>query len=170
MLNEQDLLVVAVRDLFRALDGLPKDRRPRLIQQHQLTLLRNLTEHWEEEVGPSINKLRDRYPEFRLGWITANMREVWVGGKEGGVLLSDIWTWAGQMQEAIEEQLIALGDEVPDLESSSIAGDDDLTWPSQRIAFHWLLPAPPEDIWPRIATPFIGSATSGAISDDECSR
>ena len=108
MRNELDLLVVAVRDLFRAIDGLPKDKRPRLIQQHQLTLLRNLTEHWEEEDGPSTTKLRAQYPEFRPGWITHNMREVWVGGKDGGVLLSDIWTWAGQMQDAIEEQLIAL--------------------------------------------------------------
>ena len=73
------------------------------------------------------------------------MREVWVGGKAGGVLLSEIWTWAGQMQDAIEEQLVALGEEVPDLGTSSVEGDDDLTWPSERIAFHWLLRAPPED-------------------------
>ena len=35
--TELHLLVVSLRDLFRAIDGLPKDKRPRLIHQHQLT-------------------------------------------------------------------------------------------------------------------------------------
>lgn len=144
--NELDLL--AVRNLMRAQDRLPKKDRPTLIGQRELLLLRNVTEH--PGGGGSARELADRFPQFEAGLLSSNRRQVWIGGKDAGVPLSDIWTWMEQIQAAIVRMLEAAGETVPRLDESMIEGDEGRSWPAERVAYSWDLPIQAVEQWPRL--------------------
>ncbi|HEY3410281.1 MAG TPA: hypothetical protein VGK53_19100 [Propionicimonas sp.] len=156
--NELDLLAVAVRNLMRAQDRLPKKDRPTLIGQRELILLRNVTEHPGD--GVSSRELADAFPQFEAGLLSSDRRQVWIGGKDAGVLLSDIWTWMEQMQAAISRMLEAAGETVPRLVESMIEGDEEWSWPAERVAYSWDLPIPAVEQWPRVVDPEVGAESA----------
>jgi hypothetical protein len=72
--NELDLLAVAVRNVMRAQIRIPEARRPEMTGQDALELLRNVTEHWDEEGGRSELALSEM--DFAHGQIAFTNKEI----------------------------------------------------------------------------------------------
>ena len=78
--NELDLLIVAVRNVLRAQDRLPDEARTQMSGQEVLGLLRNLAEHYDEDGGPSADKLATDHPDVIPGVVEFTNKEIWIGG------------------------------------------------------------------------------------------
>jgi hypothetical protein len=151
--NELDLLIVAVRNVIRAQERIPEDRRPEMGRQDVLELLRNLSEHWHEVGGRSAYTLAADHPDIAVGGVAFTGKEIWIGG-DTGVPLSRITAWLWRVWRALVACLEDAGIGVPDdLNESRFEGDDDLPWPTERLHFHWSLPRLEERDWPREPVP-----------------
>jgi hypothetical protein len=151
--NELDLFRVAVRNVLRAQDRLPLQQRPQMTGQDVLELLRNISEHWDEEGGRSAASLATHHPSISLDGIAFTNKEIWLGG-EDGVPVSRIRAWLGRVRTALVAALADAGIVVPDdLLASAIEGDDALPWPTERLRYHWSIPQVPEQQWPRERMP-----------------
>lgn len=151
--NEFDLLVVAVRNVLRVQGRIPAERRPDMGGQDILELLRNVSEHWDEVGGRSASKLAEDHPDFVVRGIAFTGKEIWIGG-DRGVPLSRITAWLWRVSRALVASLGDAGIEVPDdLNTSRFEGDDDLSWPTERLHFHWSLARVEEPDWPREPMP-----------------
>jgi hypothetical protein len=151
--NELDLLIVAIRNVLRAQDRIPKEVRPEMGRQDVLELLRNVSEHWDEIGGRSADTLATDHPDIAIGGIAYTGKEIWIGG-DRGVPLSRITAWLWRVWRALIACLADAGIEVPeDLSASRFEGDDDLSWPAERLHFHWSLPRVEEKDWPREPVP-----------------
>lgn len=147
--NELDLLIVAIRNVLRAKDRIPEDVRPEMGRQDVLELLRNVSEHWDEIGGRSANTLATDHPDIAIGGIAYTGKDIWIGG-DRGVPLSRITAWLWRVWHALVACLADADIEVPEnLSSSRVKGDDDLSWPAERLHFHWSLPWVEEKDWPR---------------------
>jgi hypothetical protein len=151
--NELDLLRVAVRNALRAQDRMPPQQRPQMSGQDILELLRNVSEHWDEEGGRSATTLATDHPGISLSGIAFTKNEIWIGGDEG-LPVSRIRAWLGRLRTALVAALADVGIGVPeDLLASAIEGDDDLPWPAERLRYHWSIPQVPEQEWVRERMP-----------------
>lgn len=151
--NELDLLCVAVRNVLRAQDRIPTQQRPQLSGQDVLELLRNISEHWDEDGGRSATTLATDHPGVSLNEIAFTNREIWIGGEEG-LPVSRIRAWLGRVRTALVSALADVGVVVPeDLLASAIEADDELPWPPERLRYHWSIPQVPEQEWPRERMP-----------------
>ena len=59
-----------------------------------LELMRNVSEHWDEEGGRSASALAEDYPNVSVGGIAYANKEIWIGGGDG-VPISRILAWLG---------------------------------------------------------------------------
>ncbi|MDM7856623.1 hypothetical protein [Cellulomonas alba] len=146
---EMHFLLVAVNNVSRAVDRLPADVRAEIGNQDVAGLLRNITEHYDEEWGPSARNLAENHPNIKAGLVAFDKRDAAIGGPDG-VALSDIRIWLVQVTESLTGCLVNAGVTPPhDLNASLVDGDDDLPWPPERLRFHWSIPRVPEEQWPR---------------------
>jgi hypothetical protein len=151
--NELDLLSVAVRNVLRAQDRMPPQQRPQMSGQDILELLRNVSEHWDEEGGRSVTTLATAHPGISPEGIAFTNKEIWIGG-EKGIPVSRIRAWLGRVRTALVTALADVGIAVPDgILASAIEGDDDLPWPPERLRYHWSIPQVSEQEWPRERMP-----------------
>lgn len=147
--TEMDFLVVAARNLMRAQERLPESATTDMNDQHILALLRNTAEHFDQRGGWSQQQLAERYPRVMPEAYHFTSSEIWIGGGPGGVPLSRIRAWAVRVLTALREALNEAGVPTPeDFDASMIEGDDELTWPTERLHFGWWLPLVPESEWP----------------------
>jgi hypothetical protein len=146
--TEFDLLSVAVRNVLRAQARIPEQHRPEMGGQDVLELMRNVSEHWDEEGGRSASTLAKDHPEVRIGGITYTNKEIWIGGLDG-VPISRIQAWLVRVWQSLVTCLTGLGIGVPeDLMASRVEGDDELPCPTQRLHYHWSIPKVDEEDWP----------------------
>lgn len=151
--TELDLLSVAVRNVLRAHARIPEQLRPEMGGQDVLELMRNVSEHWDEEGGRSASALAEDHPEVNVGGIAYTNREIWIGGLDG-VPVSRIQAWLGRVWQSLVTCLTGAGMDVPeDLMASRIEGDDDLPWPAERLRYHWSILKADEEDWPREQMP-----------------
>jgi hypothetical protein len=151
--TELDLLGVALRNVLRAQARIPAGRRPEMGGQNVMELLRNVSEHWDEVGGRSAKVLADKHPEVGLGELAYTNKEIWVGGLDG-VPISRIQAWLGRVWNSLVTCLIEAGIDVPeDLMGSRVEGDDDLSWPAERLRYHWSISKVDEASWPRERMP-----------------
>lgn len=61
--TELDMLSVAIRNVLRAQARIPEQLRPEMGGQDVLELMRNVSEHWDEEGGRSASALAKDHPE-----------------------------------------------------------------------------------------------------------
>jgi hypothetical protein len=151
--TELDLLSVAVRNVLRVQARIPEQQRPQMGGQDVLELIRNVSEHWDEEGGPSASALAKDHPEVSAGGIAYTNKEIWIGGLEG-VPISRIQAWLWRVWESLVTCLTGVGIDVPeDLMASRVEGDDELPWPRERLRYHWSIPKVDEADWPRERMP-----------------
>jgi hypothetical protein len=151
--NELDLLMVAVRSVLRAQERLPDDERTAMARQHVLGLLRNVAEHWDEVGGRSVDELARDHADILVGAVVSTNKEVWIGGGRG-VPLSRITAWLWRVHQALVANLTEAGVPLPeDFNASVYQGDDELSWPTERLRFHWSIPRVDEQEWPREPLP-----------------
>jgi hypothetical protein len=149
--TELDLLIVAVRNVIRAQVRLPEQLKTSMTDEDVLELLRNVAEHWDEVGGRSINTLKDEYPDVKVDGITFTNKEVWIGGR---VPLSRIRAWLPHVRYAFVSALESASESVLDDMASVIAGDDALSWPSDRLRYRfWQLPVIDGEDWPTTEMP-----------------
>ena len=152
--TDLDLLIVAVRNVLRAQVRLPSTLRTEITGENVLELLRNIAEHWDENGGRSANELARAHPDVSADAIAFTNKEIWVGGVEDGIPLSRIRAWLGRVRSALVAALGAEGIEVPDDMASTVAGDDELKWPSDRRRYAlWRVPTVDMKEWPTEALP-----------------
>lgn len=151
--TELDLLSVAVRHVLRAQKRIPVQRRPEMVGQDVLALLRNISEHWDEVGGDSASNLAKNHPEVSVGGIAYTSKEIWLGGTDG-VPTSRIRAWLRRVWQSLVMCLTEAGVDVPeDLQASRVEGDDELAWPAERLWYHWSIPKVDEKDWPRERIP-----------------
>jgi hypothetical protein len=151
--TELDLLSVAVRNVLRAQARIPEQHRPEMGGEDVLELMRNVSEHWDEEGGRSASALAKDYPNVSVGGIAYTNKEIWIGGGDG-VPISRILAWLGRVWQALVTCLTDAGIAVPeDLMTSRVEGDDELPWPAERLGYHWSIPKVAEEDWPREEMP-----------------
>jgi len=151
--TELDLLAVAIRNVMRAQERIPEQRRPSMGDQDVLGLMRNVSEHWDEVGGRSASALAEDHPNIDMGGIAFTNKEIWLGGSEG-IPISRIQAWLRRVWQALVESLAGAGVEVPDdLMASRIERDDDLPWPPERLRYHWSIACAEELDWPRERMP-----------------
>jgi hypothetical protein len=151
--TELDLLSVAVRNVLRAQARIPEQFRPEMGGQDVLELMRNVSEHWDEEGGRSASALAGDYPEVIVGGIAYTNKEIWIGGLDG-VPISRIQAWLWRVWQALVTCLAGASVDVPeDLMASRVEGDDELPWPAERLRYYWSIPKVDEKDWPRERMP-----------------
>lgn len=151
--NELDLLIVAIRNVLRAQERIPEERRSGMGRQDVLELLRNVAEHWDEVSGRSVSTLATDHRDIAVGGVAFTGKEIWIDG-DRGVPVSRITAWLGLVSRELVACLADAGTEVPDdLNQSRFEGDDDLPWPAERLHFHWPLPRVEEPDLPRELIP-----------------
>ena len=151
--TELDLLGVAVRNVLRAQARIPEQYRPEMGGQDVPELIRNVSEHWDEEDGRSARKLAQDHPAVSVVGITCTDKEIWIGGLDG-VPISRIRAWLRRVWQSLVMCLTGVGIEVPeDLMESRVEGDDGLPWPAERLYYHWSIPKMDEENWPRERMP-----------------
>lgn len=151
--TELDLLSVAVRNVLRAQARIPEQRRPEMGGQDVLELMRNVSEHWDEDGGRSADELAKDHPEVSVGGIAYTNKEIWIGGLDG-VPISRIQAWLRRVWQSLVTCLTGAGIDVPeDLMASRVEGDDELPWPAERLRYHWSIPKVDEEDWPRKRMP-----------------
>jgi len=148
MTTEADFLMVAIRNLLRVQDRLPTDLLAPMHGQEILELIRNVSEHFDERGGRSETTLATNHPRVLTNAITFTRQEVWLGGNHG-VPLSRVQAWASRVNDRLLAALARSEVEVPaSLAASTVAGDDELEWPADRLHFGWWLPTVDESEWP----------------------
>lgn len=151
--TELDLLSVAIRNVLRAQARIPEQHRPEMGGQDVLELMRNVSEHWDEEGGRSATKLGQDHPAVNVGGIAYTNKEIWIGGIDG-VPISRIQAWLMRVWNSLVTCLTDVGIDVPeDLMVSRVDGDDELPWPAERLRYHWSIPKMDEKDWPRQRMP-----------------
>jgi len=151
--TELNLLSVAVRNVLRAQARIPEQHRPEMGGEDVLVLMRNVSEHWDEEGGRSASELARDCPNVSFGGIAYTNKEIWIGGVDG-VPISRILAWLGRVWQSLVACLTDAGVAVPeDLMASRVEGDDELPWPAERLRYHWSIPKVAEEDWPREQTP-----------------
>lgn len=151
--TELDLLSVAVRNVLRAQARIPEQHRPEMGGQDVLELMRNVSEHWDEEGGHSASALARDHPEVSVSGIAYTNKEISIGGLDG-VPISRIQAWLQRVRQSLVTCLTGAGVDVPeDLMASRVEGDDELPWPAERLRYHWSIPKVDEEDWPRTRMP-----------------
>jgi hypothetical protein len=151
--NELDLLNVAIRNVLRAQARIPEQHRPKMAGQDVLELMRNVSEHWDEEAGRSASALSKEHPTVSVGGIAYTNKEIWIGGLDG-VPISRIQAWLRRVWQSLLTCLTGAGIDVPeDLMASRVKGDDELPWPAERLRYHWSISKVDEEDWPRKRVP-----------------
>jgi hypothetical protein len=76
------------------------------------------------------------------------------------VPISRIQAWLRRVRQSLVTCLTGVGIDVPeDLMASRVEGDDELTWPAERLRYHWSIPKVDEEDWrhkrmpPEVADP-----------------
>jgi hypothetical protein len=151
--NEMEFLVIALRNVVKAEERLPKDLRVQMLDGQLVKVLRNLGEHFDEDGGPAEKKLESQYPTLANNQYAYTNKEISIGGVDG-IPLSRIREWLSRTDEAIRAALDRSGaDWNLDLKSSKVEGDDALPWPPDRLHHHWSIPQLAEQDWPRNEMP-----------------
>lgn len=144
---EFEFFVVAVRNVLRAQDRLPEDKRPAMTDQQLFYLTRNIVEHWDEVGGPAANSFANEYPDRALGQIGVTSKEVSVSD----VPISRVIAWLARVREALTQAIQNANPDAlpPSDDASAVAGDDDLAWPPERRRERlWQVPQLEMEDWP----------------------
>lgn len=88
-----------VSPAWRAQARIPGQHRPEMGGQDVLELIRNVSEHWDEEGGRSATRLAEEHPEVSVSGIAYTSKEIWIGGLSG-VPISRIEAWLGRVRQA----------------------------------------------------------------------
>jgi hypothetical protein len=147
---EFEFFLIAVRNVLRAQDRLPADVRPAMTDQRLFHLARNIAEHWDEVGGRSADAFAREYPDRALGQISATNKEVFVSD----VALSRVIAWLGRVNRALTDAIENAGEALPSDDASTVSGDDDLAWPSDRRRERlWQVPQLDMAEWPTEEVP-----------------
>ena len=130
--------------------------------QEVLGLLRNLAEHYDEDGGPSADKLATDHPDVIPGVVEFTNKEIWIGG----LPLSRIVAWLARVRRALKAALAEAGHVVPEDYDSMIEGDDALEWPTDRRRYRlWLVPTLPMEEWDEPLPDDIAEGLQNAMAD-----
>jgi hypothetical protein len=144
---EFEFFVIAVRNVMRAQDRLPEDKRPKMTDQRLFHLTRNVTEHFDNVGGWSEVAFANEYPDRGLGQIGVTSKELYVSD----VPISRVIAWLERVKQALTQ---AIKDTDPDAlppsdDASVVEGDDDLAWPAERRRERlWQVPQLDMADWP----------------------
>lgn len=144
---EFEFFVIAVRNVMRAQDRLPEDKRQAMTDQRLFHLTRNITEHFDKVGGWSEIAFANEYPDRGLGQIGVTSKEVYVSD----VPVSRVIVWLARVREALIQ---AIKDTEPDAlppgdEASMVSGDDDRAFPPERRRERlWQVPQLDMADWP----------------------
>jgi hypothetical protein len=144
---EFEFFVIAVRNVMRALNRLPKNMRPEMTDQRLFHLTRNITEHFDRVDGWSEVAFANEYPDRGLGQIGVTSKETYVSD----VPISRVLVWLVRVNDALT-QAIKDADPAalpPSDDASMIRGDDDVAFPPERRRERlWRVPQIDMEDWP----------------------
>lgn len=103
---DRHFLLLAIAQLIKCVDHLPKDGLPTLRDAAFLRKVRNIEEHWEDPEGPSIVELRKSMPDIAPGQIAYTKKYAVIGGN---VTLEQVADWAQEVDQKLRDNAIKAG-------------------------------------------------------------
>ena len=110
LLAERYFLVLALGQVRKCVYLLPADRLPQLTDRRIVKLLRDIEEHWEQDVtmpqAKSLREIRKREPRFEPGRVAMSKHGTWLSE---GVTVEDLTRWVSDVDTCVRARATAKG-------------------------------------------------------------
>lgn len=114
LLGERYFLVLALGQVRKCVHLLRADRLPRMTDPRIVKLLRDIEEHWEQDVTSpqalSLREIREREPKFEPGRVVIGKRGTWLSE---GVTVDDLTEWVADVDTKVRAKASAAGQALP---------------------------------------------------------